>query len=828
MKSWLLALVLLFTPIAYAQSNVAGLLCASNFATWTVPQGNQGLTSWSSPSQCTVTSGGTTFRAFAVGVPVTLNDAEVPANTEVVTPVEVGNNGFGCSISVPMTHPHKSFYFTTATAGLGEALSFAGTQPYQIVLTPDWQRLGGTTGMITAAVGNSNVSISDQRTATIEPYIWNGSVYVQTPFSGGNGQVGAAQTVVENSSNSLAIPTAQSPLTPGSAVLPAQALRIPNIQVQMPTTGWTAYYADGDSITAGSDSTATGNRYVNLIDTAVGSPTLTNNGVAGSFGCDVTNRVFNDENPGATSTTLQTIMDGVNDAVNGPGPGTYEPVFNLCQLATLSWLAIPSSLKTTANSLLPATNWTSDTTYSQISGAQATTYNATLTFPYTTTVAGQQVFVWYRIINGGTGMFGIADSGGAPNQSVTNFTSPAVTAQSYTQSVGVAILYNKTRAAGTYSVTINVNSINSGTVSILGIGVSPPSITSTTPAVWVGGVTRLIGDWQQASTTAYDHDVQADVQLLNSYGLAVYYVNTPNYFMSVAGQDMSGNQGTAGTTNCAQDSAGYWIHPCNTGHQEIANAFLAPTANPNYQPAVQYGQPTIYQKPVSLNQILATQNNPGTSVWFDDKYSALGTQAVAINGASVSATSCSANSGMTLDGNHPGLIEVVSGATSSEGVVCLTNNNGVQTLTGLQTPWRPWYYESQVQFPVLPGTTAHAYQVGLTNSAAVNPWTSSEAFYLSSANANANHFYCEYNSGPTLVDSGVSAVANTWYKLTITDDGQILRFFINGTQVCGTAIAAANATAGNTFIAASSVALTGTSEYMIQDYELFQISGLNR
>jgi hypothetical protein len=63
--------------------------------------------------------------------------------------------------------------------------------------------------------------------------------------------------------------------------------------------------------------------------------------------------------------------------------------------------------------------------------------------------------------------------------------------------------------------------------------------------------------------------------------------------------------------------------------------------------------------------------------------------------------------------------------------------------------------------------------------------------------------------------------------LTITDDGAYLRFFINGTQVCGS-IVAANATAGNSYISKSGVALTSTSEYMVVDYELFQITGLTR
>lgn len=185
MKRLALLLFLAATSLQ-AQSNVAGLLFASNFATWNVPQGNVGQMSWSSPSFCTVTSGGTTFRAFSVGVPITLNDSETPANTEVITPTVVNYSGFGCSFSAPTTHPHRTFYFTTGTAGLGEALAFAGTAAYQVVVTPDWQRLGGTTAMITSSsVGGTNVPILDQRSSVMVPYTWSGSAYVAQSFGGG-------------------------------------------------------------------------------------------------------------------------------------------------------------------------------------------------------------------------------------------------------------------------------------------------------------------------------------------------------------------------------------------------------------------------------------------------------------------------------------------------------------------------------------------------------------------------------------------------------------------------------------------------------------------
>lgn len=207
----LIFLLFLIPHFLHAQANIAGLLYASNFAGWSVPQGNQGLMSWTSPSFCTVTSGGATFRAFAVGVPVTLNDAEVPSNTEVITPIQANYSGFGCSISATMTHPHKSFYFTTATAGLGEAITFAGSAKYQVVLTPDWTRLGGTTSTVTSStVGNTNVTILDQRTADLSYYTWSGSAYVNSTF-GGSLPTASTAGQVPTSTGPGPIYTAQTP-----------------------------------------------------------------------------------------------------------------------------------------------------------------------------------------------------------------------------------------------------------------------------------------------------------------------------------------------------------------------------------------------------------------------------------------------------------------------------------------------------------------------------------------------------------------------------------------------------------------------------------------
>ena len=127
-------------------------------------------------------SAGATFYAFTIGVPVEIIDTGNPANNESVTPSNVNIGTSGCSISVHPSHVHNSFYFQSATGGLNEALVFAGQQNYEIWLTPDWTRLGGSTGLITSATGNTNVTIMDARTAVIVPYIWGGSAYAAQPF----------------------------------------------------------------------------------------------------------------------------------------------------------------------------------------------------------------------------------------------------------------------------------------------------------------------------------------------------------------------------------------------------------------------------------------------------------------------------------------------------------------------------------------------------------------------------------------------------------------------------------------------------------------------
>src|SRR5271166_1339679 len=84
-------------PLTPGVPNLAGILYASNFAQWQVPQGNTGEFSWSSPTFCKPSTNGLPLNpVFRVGTPVKIVDS-VPAHDEVVVPTQVNVGVSSCS-----------------------------------------------------------------------------------------------------------------------------------------------------------------------------------------------------------------------------------------------------------------------------------------------------------------------------------------------------------------------------------------------------------------------------------------------------------------------------------------------------------------------------------------------------------------------------------------------------------------------------------------------------------------------------------------------------------------------------------------------------------
>lgn len=186
-KGFALALLFVIGTVAQGQN---GIFVASEFGQWTLPQGTTPASttiSWAPVSACNVSSNGYTFNALKVGRPLMIVDAN-PANSEIVTPLNVTINATTCSMTAVMAHVHNSYYIKSATAGLQEAIDYLPSLPSTMVLiTPVW---GGTTSLITSATGSSRTSILDERSSVIVPYLYVGGHYVAQPFGSGSSITG--------------------------------------------------------------------------------------------------------------------------------------------------------------------------------------------------------------------------------------------------------------------------------------------------------------------------------------------------------------------------------------------------------------------------------------------------------------------------------------------------------------------------------------------------------------------------------------------------------------------------------------------------------------
>jgi hypothetical protein len=204
--------------------------------------------------------------------------------------------------------------------------------------------------------------------------------------------------------------------------------------------------------------------------------------------------------------------------------------------------------------------------------------------------------------------------------------------------------------------------------------------------------------------------------------------------------------------------------------------------------------------------------------YFDDFIT--GANNASNNIGSPTGASCSV-SNTYADVNHPGQILLTTGTGGSgTGITCGTQSEFPSMVTPNSSSAN-WIWETAVYVPVLPATTAASFQAGLTNGPNVNPWTTGIQFYLSSANTNANHWYCRYSS--TSTDSGVSASAATWTRLTMSNDGTYVHWFINGTEATGCKTAVGSMPSSNQYPASwAATALSSTSVTMAVDYVDFQ------
>ncbi len=261
----------------------------------------------------------------------------------------------------------------------------------------------------------------------------------------------------------------------------------------------------------------------------------------------------------------------------------------------------------------------------------------------------------------------------------------------------------------------------------------------------------------------------------------------------------TGSTQTSGdnTTDVATDA---FVHAAvaNQATTNAANTFTAAQTAPGFFPQAKAAGPY--------------------SILFDDYYSGANTASNTIG--SPSSDSCSVNTTYT-DINHPGNLLLTSGtAGTGTGITCGYQSEGASVLSPNSSSLG-WTWETAVYVPVLPGTTAGSFQAGLTNGPNANPWTTGIQFYLSSANSVANDWYCRYSS--TSTDSTIAAVAATWTRLTMVNDGTYVHWYINGTEATACKTAVGSMPSSAQYPASwSATALSASSVTMAVDYVDFQ------
>lgn len=546
---------------------------------------------------------------------------------------------------------------------------------------------------------------------------------VSTACGGGAAVPAAAPLVGSNGTELFDV----NPYASGSPVGPSTAITSNVPAAQIATSGWTAYHVYGDSKAAGTGASscpanATGTCYADLVDAAVGSPTIVNHGTPSWTSCDIVNQAFNDDNPDFGSGILFTDDVFTNDGGNDANIAyfVYGATAKNCDGAMMSWITTPASLKVSGNSCT-ASGFSVDNTYTEIAGAQSTTNGSTLTCSYTTSVANQDVVVWYRLINNNGGYFTWSDTGNGGSGFATNYAPEGGvnTVSGANESVGYFLVPPTIaiRAPGTYQIVFTVQSSTSGSnvVGILGVGVAPATYVNA-PALWRLGnarqlSTNLVSEWDPVTSSYYNSLAQEDVQTLRNGGWPVYFVDVRSCLSGVAA-DMD----TAIVTNGVSI-----LHANNSGQTKVATCVLMPTADRPW--------------PV----VGSSQNMDPTKTGMSATYSiptsggilslGCGDRQVTINGSNlgtISLPSCDDGKTITVvnetGGNLSFGVPTGSGLTLNFGLgVTLVNEQNL-TMRLDKTQWLPPAAVVTITAPFnLSGSTGTTATFGTTETSGLNP-----------------------------------------------------------------------------------------------------------
>ena len=542
-----------------------------------VPQGGSGLTSLSPYDPL---AGGTTPTGPMQQIPVgtagqvlTSNGAgALPTMQNPSQTLAVQVNGTPTSSQTVL----NAITSTTNSAGLTDSPSnpSGGSVKHEITGTVNTTS-GGTgtdshtaTGVAQVSSGtwSASTALANGTTATTQSPGDNTTKVATDAFAtaiASNGCLGG-NTIANGCTSATTAAGAAAAIVNGQSIAPSSVAATGTV-ASFPINPVTQIaYGDSNTALPSSYVVNQANAYVNRLASAFGVGYPTDRALVGAKACDVGNlEMFPNDTPSLTMPQpYKSIMIGTND-VNG-GTGAYETVFNGCLEADLVWGLLPSPSAFRVNGSTFATTGTCavDNTYTASPGVTCTASGATATATITVTSPGV-LYILARLFNSDTGTWTYqVDSG-----SVVSVSSQLPVSIASTIGSTYAPFLFRVSGLTAGSHTVHFAQTGNGNMALLGLGTVPTGVQPVgLPYLVVGPLPNQQDGANQSIVNVYRADTMADFNQLAADGLNLFLAPVPTF---------------AQATTVAGDMAspGGGLHFSDSGHGELAQAFLYPFTN---------------------------------------------------------------------------------------------------------------------------------------------------------------------------------------------------------------------------------------------------------
>lgn len=314
--------------------------------------------------------------------------------------------------------------------------------------------------------------------------------------------------------------------------------------------------AFGDSIMNGTGASSSPNQFRNLIAEARGW-TITNHSASGDMVADQADEVFG---LSVTDEHQSLLMLGTNDQRTYTTNTYKQGAFKAGHMALLAWLAIPDARKQYGQNADSETGtWTDTIVYGGALGRQSIVGTSTITF----TAYGSVVYVATILQNSINAVFTVSVDGVVKGtyQCMPGNSTTITSINGLTYMPALIRIPGLSEASHSVVITVSTAS-TSNPVYVLWVAGNQGHRTKDGPNVWVGNVPRFTSSGYSGSggsdavVAIFNDMIRQNVDTLSADGLNIALVDSAARLNPAVDLDVDG------------------VHPDNSGHAIIAEAFL--------------------------------------------------------------------------------------------------------------------------------------------------------------------------------------------------------------------------------------------------------------